>query len=154
MKTYSDEELKQQVENLLRDHNTSENPPEFPDLFPWLHVASADGQANTVDFTYEVKQWTSNVLGICHGGVTATLADCCMGILAAVYAGGLIPTMSMNIQYVLPIPMGSTVLARTKVIHAGNSTVNECCTIMSQDGTATFAVVTGIYAASALHKGK
>ncbi len=154
MRHYSSEELRQSVEDLLKANSTKENPPAFPDLFPWLQVASANGEENSVDFTYEVKQWTSNVLGICHGGVTATLADCCMGILAAVYAGGLIPTMSMNIQYILPIPVGSTVLVRPKVIRAGKTTVNECCTILSEDGSATFAVVTGIYAASALHKGK
>ncbi|MGC1302952.1 MAG: PaaI family thioesterase [Caulobacteraceae bacterium] len=64
----------------------------------------------------------TNPNGVCHGGMLATFCDVHMSI-AAVYqhslAPRLLPTVSLSLDFLQPIPLGAWVEGRAQLLRAG-----------------------------------
>ncbi len=73
------------------------------------------------EMVMEVKDTYLNVMGNCHGGITATFADTVMG--AALYSmEAVTATIEMNINYLVPIEAGQTLTGRGEVLRKGKTT--------------------------------
>jgi len=69
----------------------------------------------------EVKDKHLNPLGVCHGGIIATLADTAMGVAlrSLEYIG---VTVEMNINFMIPVNKGDILVARGEVVRKGETT--------------------------------
>lgn len=81
-------------------------------------------QHATVTFRFEVKQTHSNGLGNMHGGCTSTLFDFCTStVLGMVNAPGywllLGVSRTLSVSYLLPVPVGETVLVESELVQVG-----------------------------------
>lgn len=83
-----------------------------------LHETHDDG----VTIACKVKPKLLNLAGVLHGGVSATLADAVVGIATSRhYKGRPITTVEMKINYFRPVPLGSTVYARARLLRTGST---------------------------------
>jgi len=67
-----------------------------------------------------------NPANILHGGLTAMMLDTTMGTLSRCYVRGegITPTITMEVSYLLPIPIGSTLHVRAHASHTGRAVNN------------------------------
>ena len=97
---------------------------EFYEANPFLALlgvrVASYGRGN-VRLEMDVKHEHTNVHGIAHGGVAATLVDTAMGIAAFTCDKGVV-TLEMNMSFVRPVWEGR-VAAVGEVIHEGRHTV-------------------------------
>ena len=150
MTRYTTEELETKLKDFLANRVSASTGSEFPDLFPWIRIESADGETSSAVFSYDIKPWAANVLGICHGGVTATLADCCMGVLAAVFAGAATPTISLTVNYVLPVMLNQTYCVRVRLVRIGGTTAHVSADFWRKDSPENLVLTaTGVYSTAA-----
>lgn len=85
-----------------------------------LYSCSYEGRQ--VVLAVETQPWMANPNNIVHGGVTASLLDLTMGLLARYCSGGgMTPTVSMEVSYLLPAPLGQTLLIGAELTHGGFS---------------------------------
>jgi acyl-CoA thioesterase len=83
-----------------------------------LHETHDDG----VTIKCRVKPKLLNLVGVLHGGVSATLADAAVGIATTRhYKGRPITTVELKINYFRPIALGSTVYARARLRRTGST---------------------------------
>ena len=55
-----------------------------------------------------------------HGGLTAVLFDSAMGHLSRFYAGGMTPTISLNLSYLRPVPVDRPIFIRSHMDKPGS----------------------------------
>lgn len=81
---------------------------------------SCDYEKKTLLCAVETKDWMTNPSRMVHGGVTASVLDFTMGLLAR-YAttGCMTPTISMNVEYLRPSPLNRRILVEAQVTRAG-----------------------------------
>lgn len=82
-----------------------------------------------IDFNIHTNHW----LGV-HGGALAALADSLTGITCA-SVGKMAQTLSMNISYISNIRGMGTLIAKSTIVHKGQSTINISSEIRDEDGT-------------------
>lgn len=77
-------------------------------------------QAGVVQLGFRVEQRHTNPMGICHGGMTASFCDMLLpiGTLRQRTEIGprFLPTVSLQIDYLAPAPLGSWVQGETDVL--------------------------------------
>ena len=107
-----------------------------------LHETHDDG----VTISCRVKPKLLNLAGVLHGGVSATLADAAVGIATTRhYKGRPITTVEMKINYFRPVPLGSTVYARARLLRTGSTlSVGEVELRDSEQNLCGIAIVTYI----------
>lgn len=87
--------------------------PEFVDC---------DFEEATLTLAYKAEAWMSNPVGMMHGGNTAAAADITMGILTYILAGQVMPpTITMQVTYLRPIPIGSTLVVKARADSVGKT---------------------------------
>lgn len=85
-------------------------------------VEEENGPAGSLLFACHTDVSMSNPLGIVHGGVTASLADTCMGVTCTAQSGGFpTPTITMTVNYARPVPLEADILVRTRTIRIGST---------------------------------
>jgi len=88
-----------------------------------LHMEKSSDQ-NSCEITIPITPVIHNNLHIVHGGITATILDTAMGVLA----NQLLPeglgavTNQLNIHYIAP-GVGDTLQCKAKIIHKGSKTM-------------------------------
>lgn len=76
----------------------------------------------TLLLAMETQDWMTNPSRMVHGGVTASVLDFAMGLLARYGTTGLMtPTISMDVSYLRPMPLGKTILVEAQITMAGVS---------------------------------
>ncbi|WMM89870.1 PaaI family thioesterase [Heyndrickxia coagulans] len=122
----------QQMLNGLSNKQAGNERTYFKDLF--LMEADFDGEECEVDIP--VTPLLYNNFSIVHGGVTATLLDTAMGVMAnnLLPAGQQAVTSNLTIHYIAP-GTGSRLKAKAKVIHRGTQTMVLEGTAFRDDGT-------------------
>ncbi len=71
---------------------------------------------------YVVPQKLSGPPGIAHGGILATILDETLCVTAVAKAGVQVVTGEMTVRYLRPVPTGTPILARGRIIERkGNS---------------------------------
>lgn len=85
-------------------------------------LVSCDFEKKIVLIAMETKDWMTNPSHIVHGGITASILDFTMGLLARYCTTGyMTPTVSMEVSYLRPMPLGKTVYVEAAVTMAGFS---------------------------------
>lgn len=81
-----------------------------------------------IDFDVHTNHW----LGV-HGGAMAALADSLTGITCA-SVGKMAQTLNMNINYIGNVKGMGCLIATSKIIHKGKSTINIVSEIRDESG--------------------
>lgn len=150
MKKISTEELRQQLEDFLKAGAEHQNGRDFPDLFNALGIVDCDAPSGTIVYSYQTKPWMSNVIGIVHGGVIATLLDSCMGITSSAFTDVATPTISMTINYAKPIPLDATVHVSTRLVRMGRTTAHVTAEIyLPERPDEMLTIASGVYSPAA-----
>ncbi|WP_094606567.1 hypothetical protein SPSIL_056760 [Sporomusa silvacetica DSM 10669] len=74
-----------------------------------------------------------NAFGIIHGGILATLADTCMGIILRAAKFPAV-TLELAINYLSATKPGDDLIAEGQVVHFGGSVITTQCMISSTSG--------------------
>lgn len=94
-----------------------------------------------------VEERHCNIMGICHGGMLATLADMVCPMTAhfscEAAKNRFLPTISLQIDYLASVRKGSWVQAQAEVLRATRTMIFMQGTITVED--ATIARVSGIF---------
>ncbi len=106
-------------------------------------IPTADGG---VRLELEVEDKHSNCYDILHGGVLTTMADTAMG--AACFARNKkVVTVSMTIEFMRPVLIGTKIITNARVLHNGNQIMICECGLLNDAGVlfskvnATFFVI-------------
>ena len=94
-------------------------PHGMPDPAADLTLLDCDGPTGSLVLGYETKPWMTNIWGVVHGGVVASLVDTCMGITCGIQCGMITPTVSMTVNYARPVPLNSRIEVRTRTVRCG-----------------------------------
>jgi uncharacterized protein (TIGR00369 family) len=107
------------------------NPPpgfvELPDIAPGsfnsaMRPIFVKDEGGVLVGGFRVQRQHTNPNGVCHGGLLATVCDVHMAI-GTVYQHGLkpplLPTISLSLDYLEPIPLGAWVEGRAQLLRAG-----------------------------------
>lgn len=99
-------------------------PGEFVAVNGPLYVRERGGK---VQLGFRVERRHTNPMGICHGGMTASFCDMLLpiGTLRLRPEIGLrfLPTVSLQIDYLAPAPLGAWVEGETQVLRVTRSLV-------------------------------
>ena len=77
------------------------------DSFMNPQLADFDYDNQELTLRFEVKPWMLNVLGIVHGGLYASMADCVMGSISCFWTNSPItPSVSLQISFLRPAKEG------------------------------------------------
>ena len=86
---------------------------------------SCDFAQRSLTLRMEAKPWMVNPGGILHGGITASLMDFVMGVLARYYGGGyMTPTVSMEMSYLRPGPAQNGICFDAKITRLGRTLIH------------------------------
>lgn len=121
-------------------HNTEQMQASIKEILAYLSRELPDAIQNmaaprfvacnfeekTLELAFEIQPWMRNPANILHGGLTAMMLDTTMGTLSRCYARGegITPTITMEVSYLLPIPVGSTLHVRAHAAHTGRAVNN------------------------------
>lgn len=102
---------------------------------------------NCYTIAFPCLDWMSNPGGVTHGGVTAAMLDTAMGGLTYLCAGNRpTPTISMQVSYVRPVPLGGTVHADVRLTSAGRTLAFVTAVLYAPDRPEqALATATGTY---------
>lgn len=83
-------------------------------------LVSCDYEKKTLLVAMDTQDWMTNPSRMVHGGVTASILDFAMGLLAR-YAttGYMTPTISMEVSYLRPAPLNARIYVEAQVSMAG-----------------------------------
>lgn len=117
---YSTNELELRVQKWL-ELIRRQKPGSYACNIP-VTLVSCDGEHRELIFRVETGREMENPWGVVHGGMLALALDWVMGISARTVLDQCdAPTVSMNVNYLRPVPLESTLRIHVSVIHAGNS---------------------------------
>jgi uncharacterized protein (TIGR00369 family) len=111
-------------------------------------IGAKDGRS---ELRWRPTEFTSNSRGHVHGGLVGSVIDDCsaMAIHSAIDGFVSTPTVSMHIDYLLPILLGQDYLCRGSVVRVGGRLAVADTTIENSDGqlcvrgTGTFVLFRG-----------
>ena len=122
MSTHSNPE-QQRMEEALRGSAEMVSTQFAGTINDWLapHFESCDDAARSYTCSFIMRKEYANPSGVAlHGGLTGVLFDTAMGHLATFYSGSMTPTISLNISYLLPVPVDRPVFVRVHMDKPGN----------------------------------
>lgn len=128
---------------------TMKNAPKITAaLLPTLVTADVDNMSYVCSFN--TADWMSNPAGQVHGGISATIADNAMGCLCTLYNSlCFTPTVSMNMNYLCPIPACSTIFVEAKIDKLGHNIIYTSAKMWTAGNEENPCVTaTGVFAAS------
>ena len=98
----------------------------------WRAVRIQDGQA---EMTWTPTPDMANPFGSVHGGIIATVIDEVTGaaVISSIEAGSA-PTVSLNIEYLHPIPIGGTYTAVGEIVRMGRAMAIADARILNEEG--------------------
>lgn len=108
----TDEQLAAPIQKMLARHSCG-NPAE-PNLNFQFALEHCDGPAQTVCYQVHTYPWMTNPNHVVHGGVIAAMLDSAMGLLCAGLYDAMTPTITMTINYALPVPLDEDIMIRVR----------------------------------------
>jgi uncharacterized protein (TIGR00369 family) len=92
-----------------------------------IELIECNESERSVTFEFPVADWELNSNNIMHGGISASIMDLALGTPAnyiALEMGALFaPTISMTINYLLPILLNDKLVVTTKIVSSGTSII-------------------------------
>lgn len=133
--------IRQVIENRRLQEPGSVNGRMAPEFIS----CSEDGRECTVRFF--LKEEMRNPYGWLHGGVTSTMLDMGMGLLAYYHYQTTCPTSSMTINFLRPNRLGSYLVVQSRVAHLGKKIIHLTAQAWMEDEPKHLtATATGSYA--------
>jgi len=109
----------------------------------WMRPIVIAAEEGSVTFKYLIREEMSNPIKTLHGGVTAAIADDCIGATMFSYnENSFYVTINLVVDYFAPAKVGDTIFAKTSVIKKGKQLVNAQCEIWNEDHTRLIARAT------------
>lgn len=126
---FSQEGIEQTIEMLMQRIQKKERGGFNAMLSPRL--VSADWEKKSCTLAFRAEEWTSNPVGIVHGGILCAAADLSMGTLSIYLAqgSGITPSVSISIHYLRAVPLGEEFLVTVMADHIGRRINQLSCTI-------------------------
>ena len=115
---------------------------------------SSDAEELTVTLRFPVEEWELNPAGNLHGGMSASMMDIAMGVLAHSLAEGRVcTTTSLSMQYLRPVPKGEFIIAEAKAEFAGRNMMNFTAKgMIESSGKTAFTAQAGYFVLPTLTK--
>jgi uncharacterized protein (TIGR00369 family) len=96
---------------------------------------------------FRVEPRHTNIMGICHGGMMATFCDMLLPISvhrkSAEVGLRFLPTVSLQIDYLAPVPLGAWVQAEAQILRTTRTLVFAQALVTADDAPA--ARVSGVF---------
>ncbi|MPL99730.1 hypothetical protein SDC9_45951 [bioreactor metagenome] len=104
-------------------------------------------EKRTLTVSCDTLAWMSNPVEQMHGGIISAALDSAMGILVYVLSGGKFPpTVSLQISYVRPIPLGKRIMITSRAESVGRTVATVSAVVWMEDCPEKHLVTaTGIY---------
>ncbi len=129
----SEEELKV-LYDLMQGINNKQTKENSSFIDSLLHMEKVIDN-ESCEITIPISSLINNSLGIVHGGITATIIDTAMGILANIILpdGFNAVTTQLNIHY-LAVGNGDYLQCKAQIDHKGSKTMVLSATVHRSDG--------------------
>lgn len=128
---------------VLQDHINREFTASPSPFMLWMRPIVLAAEEGTVTFKYVIREEMSNPIKSLHGGVTAAIADDCIGAtMFSLNEETFYTTINLVVDYFAPAHVGDTILAKTLIIKKGRQMVNAQCEIWNADETRLIARAT------------
>ena len=86
----------------------------------WMGIEILESEPGYVKLSMKVRQEMCNGFGICHGGITFSLADSALAF-ASNSRGSVSVALENNINYTKKVEVGDTLIAETEEIQNGRT---------------------------------
>ncbi len=86
----------------------------------WMGIEILESEPGYVKLSMEIRQEMCNGFGICHGGITFSLADSALAF-ASNSRGSVSVALENNINYTKKVEVGDTLIAETEEIQNGRT---------------------------------
>lgn len=86
----------------------------------WMGIEILDSKPGYVKLSMTVREEMCNGFGICHGGITFSLADSALAF-ASNSRGSISVALENNINYTKKVAVGDTLIAETEEIQNGRT---------------------------------
>lgn len=127
----------------LQNHIDKEFTASPSPFMLWMRPVVIAAEEGSVTFKYLIREEMSNPIKTLHGGVTAAIADDCIGATMFSYnENSFYVTINLVVDYFAPAKVGDTIFAKTSVIKKGKQLVNAQCEIWNEDHTRLIARAT------------
>ncbi|MGN7809624.1 PaaI family thioesterase [Flavobacterium sp. 22076] len=128
---------------VLQDHINREFTASPSPFMLWMRPIVLAADEGTVTFKYAIREEMSNPIQSLHGGVTAAIADDCIGAtMFSLNEETFYTTINLVVDYFAPAHVGDTILAKTLIIKKGRQMVNAQCEIWNANETRLIARAT------------
>ncbi len=128
---------------VLQDHINREFTASPSPFMLWMRPIVLAAKEGTVTFKYVIREEMSNPIKSLHGGVTAAIADDCIGAtMFSLNEESFYTTINLVVDYFAPAHVGDTILAKTLIIKKGRQMVNAQCEIWNANETRLIARAT------------
>jgi acyl-coenzyme A thioesterase 13 len=128
---------------VLQDHIDREFTASPSPFMLWMRPIVLAAEEGTVTFKYLIREEMSNPIKSLHGGVTAAIADDCIGAtMFSLNEDSFYTTINLVVDYFAPAYVGDTILAKTLIIKKGRQMVNAQCEIWNASETRLIARAT------------
>lgn len=87
-------------------------------------LISCDAEKLEAVVGFPGASWETNLSGVIHGGIVATMLDTGIGILIAGILGKVAPTINMQVSYLRPCPADGTLAVTAHITMFGGSVVH------------------------------
>lgn len=115
----------------------------------WLgyQVASIDRDSRTFEATLDIRKDHLSAAGRVHGGVLSAFLDhaCGAAVFTTMKPNDFTSTVELKVNYLHPVEMGDTLLAKTNVVFRGNRLCVTQGFLYRNQETEPVAMVTGTY---------
>ena len=109
----------------------------------WMNPIVLEAKENGVAFQYIIREEMSNPVKSLQGGVTAAIADDCIGaMMFSLDEETFYTTINLVIDYFTPAFVGDTIIARSSMVRKGKQMVNAQCEIWNHNETRLIARAT------------
>jgi acyl-CoA thioesterase len=86
----------------------------------WMGIEILESEPGYVKLSMKIRQEMCNGFGICHGGITFSLADSALAF-ASNSRGSVSVALENNINYTKKVEVGDTLIAETEEIQNGRT---------------------------------
>ena len=117
---FTSEEMGNRIRRWMKQIG-NEKPGSFACNLPARFV-TCDVTTGTAEYVFHTSSCMENPWGVTHGGVLAMALDWAMGITSrAMLDEADTPTISMQIDYLHPVPLDCDMVIKVEVDHAGRT---------------------------------
>ncbi len=109
-------------------------------------LVSCSEEEGTVTLAYEVEEWELNPNGVMHGGLIGTAIDTACGMVARYISENLLAsTVSLNVDYLRPVPGGDRLLVTAGLVRLGGRIANLRAEARRESDGKTAALATAVF---------